>query len=66
MTFGEIEVLNRAMNLAYFSLIGDPHLANQEIEKIKSVEKDDIREKAEQILAETNSSVMYYHSKSSN
>lgn len=66
LDFGEIEVLNRAMNLAYYSLIGDPNLANQETEKIKSVKKDDIRNIAQKILAEENSAVMYYHSKSTN
>ena len=65
LAFGEVEVLNRAMNLAYFSLIGDANLANQEGEEIKSVKKDDIRNMAGQILTEQNSSVMYYQSKSS-
>jgi predicted Zn-dependent peptidase len=63
IAFSEVEVLNRAMNLAYFSLIGDADLANTESAKIKSVRKDDIRTMAGKILTGQNSSVMYYQAK---
>lgn len=58
--FGEVEVMNRAMNLAFASLSGDPNLVNKEIEKIENVTVQDIHRVAGEILKEENSSVMYY------
>jgi zinc protease len=62
LEFGEVEVMNRAMNLAFASLSGDPGLVNKEIENIERVTTMDIQRVAEQILQDENSSVMYYHS----
>ena len=58
--FGEVEVINRAMNLAFASLSGDADLVNKEIQMIDSVTSDDIHRVATEILKEENSSVMYY------
>ncbi|HTH54622.1 MAG TPA: pitrilysin family protein [Cyclobacteriaceae bacterium] len=58
--FGEVEVMNRAMNLAFASLSGDANLVNEEIEKIEDVSTKDIHRMASTILREENSSVMYY------
>ncbi len=60
MEFDKVEVLNRAMNLAFASLTGDPDLVNKEPERIKSVTNEDINRMATEILTETNSSAMYY------
>ena len=62
LEFGEVEVINRAMNLAFASLSGDAGLVNREIENIERVSQDDIQRVATEILREENSSVMYYHS----
>jgi zinc protease len=62
LEFGEVEVINRAMNLAFASLSGDAGLVNKEIEKIEKVSQDDIQRVAKEILREENSNVMYYHS----
>jgi len=62
LEFGEVEVINRAMNLAFASLSGDAGLVNKEIEKIEQVSQDDIQRVAKEILREENSSVMYYRS----
>jgi zinc protease len=62
LEFGEVEVINRAMNLAFASLSGDAGLVNKEIERIEQVSQDDIQRVAKEILQEENSSVMYYHS----
>jgi len=62
LEFGEVEVINRAMNLAFASLSGDAGLVNKEIEKIERVSQDDIQRIAKEILREENSSVMYYRS----
>jgi len=62
LEFGKVEVMNRAMNLAFASLSGDAGLVNKEIENIEKVTTTDIQRVAEQILQNENSSVMYYHS----
>lgn len=60
LEFGEVEVMNRAMNLAFATLSGDPNFVNQEAARIEAVTKDDIRRVAKDILREENSSVLYY------
>ncbi len=59
--FGEVEVINRAMNLAFASLSGNANLVNTEIERIEKISVSDIERVAIEILMEENSSVMYYH-----
>lgn len=63
LEFGEVEVLNRAMNLAFNALSGDPALVNREVELINQVTTRDIERVSRQILKEQNSSVLYYRSK---
>ena len=58
--FGEIEVMNRAMNLAFSKLSGDADLVNREIDLIEKVTVDEVRRVAAQILREPNSSTLYY------
>ena len=61
IVFGEVQVLNRAMNLAYFALLGDAGLANTEDEKLQAVASQDILNQAQETLVENNSSTLYYH-----
>jgi zinc protease len=63
LEFGEVEVMNRAMNLAFAKLSGDASLVNQEGEKIQAVSAGDIRRVASDILRDENSSVLYYKAK---
>ncbi|HCW07627.1 MAG TPA: peptidase M16 [Cytophagales bacterium] len=58
--FGEVEVMNRAMNLAFSSLSGNTNLVNEETHLIETISTDDIHAVAKEILKEENSSVMYY------
>lgn len=60
LEFGEVEVMNRAMNLAFAALSGNPELVNQEAKHIEAVEESDLYEGAHEVLREENSSVMYY------
>lgn len=62
LKFGEVEVLNRAMNLAFASLSGDADLVNQEAARMEKISLDDVQRVAKSILKEENSSVMYYQS----
>ena len=61
--FSEMELLNRAMNLAYAEMLGDADLANQEADKIRAVSVEDIRAVAKEVIRKTNASVLRYHAK---
>lgn len=63
LEFGEVEVMNRAMNLAFAKLSGDASIANEEARKIEAVTVQDIKRVAGQVLREENSNVMYYQAK---
>ncbi|MFT7269044.1 MAG: zinc protease [Roseivirga sp.] len=63
MVFGEVELLNRAMNLAYAWTLGDPEMVNHEGEKIQAVMAKDIKNQAINILRKENASVLRYFSK---
>ena len=60
LEFGDVEVMNRAMNLAFATLSGDPDWVNQEARLISSVTLQDIKRMAGEVLRDENSSVMYY------
>jgi zinc protease len=60
LEFGEVEVLNRAMNLAFAKLSGNAGLVNEESKLINLTTLEDISRVAKSILREENSSVMYY------
>lgn len=63
LEFGEVEVINRAMNIAFAALSGDANLVNTERARIKTVTLKDIQTVAGKIMREENASVMYYRAK---
>lgn len=58
--FAEVEVMNRAMNLAFAKLSGNANLVNREIELIENVTIQDINDVAKMIFKEANASTLYY------
>jgi len=62
LAFGEVEVMNRAMNLAFAKLSGDANLVNEEKGIIEGITKQHIDRVAKEILTESNSTVLYYKS----
>lgn len=60
LSFSEVELLNRAMNLAFAANAGNAELVNQEAEKIQAVTPEAIQAMAGQVLRKENSSTMYY------
>ncbi|MCU0390897.1 MAG: insulinase family protein [Thermoflexibacter sp.] len=64
LIMGEIEVLTRAMNLAYCALLGNPDLINMESAQIQAVTDQQIADIAKKVLRADNCSTMYYRSKS--
>jgi len=61
--FSEINILHKAMNLAYSELLGDAALINQENEKYRNVKAEDIKRISNKILKDSNCSTLYYLSK---
>lgn len=60
LVFSEIDLLNRALNLAFSKLLGDANLINQEGERIQAVTPADIQRCAQEVLRPTNCSTMLY------
>ncbi|MER2998718.1 M16 family metallopeptidase [Pontibacter populi] len=60
LVFSEIELLNRAMNLAYGKLLGDANFVNTEGEKIQAITPQDIQRCAREILDPNNCSTLLY------
>jgi predicted Zn-dependent peptidase len=58
--FGELSVLNRAMNLAFGELLGDASMVNTEIDRIRAVNAHDLQQWAASILKPENSSILHY------
>jgi zinc protease len=63
VVFGEMELLNRSMNLAYGAVLGDPDLPNRESVRIQAVSTADIARLVKEILKPENSSVLYYRAR---
>lgn len=61
-TFGEVNVLNRAMNLAYFEMLGNARDINKEVEKYTDVTALGIQEAAASIFRKENSNTIRYFS----
>lgn len=62
--FGEINVMNKAMNLGYYSMIGDMSLINREVDIYRSLTKEDIALFSQQTFRPENSSTLIYRAKS--
>ncbi len=61
LAFGEVDVLNRAMNLAFAKLSGNADLVNEEGARIQQITAEQLQAVAGHILREDNASVLYYH-----
>src|SRR5690606_14806706 len=60
MVFSEMSILNKAMNLAFFELLGDANQINTETEKYLAVSIEDIRNFSETLFVKDNSSTLIY------
>jgi zinc protease len=60
MVFSEMSLLDKAMNLASFELLGDAEMLNQETEKYLAVTSGQIKEAANKIFRKDNSSTLIY------
>jgi predicted Zn-dependent peptidase len=62
IAFEDMSVMNRANSLAYYELLGDANLMNEELEKYNRVTTEDIRREAQEIFRDENCSTLYYYS----
>ena len=60
MVFAELNLLDKAMNLAYYELLGDAELLNAEIDKYLAVTPQAIQQAAQQTFKPEKCSTLYY------
>lgn len=60
LVFGEVEVLNRAMNLAMAANAGDANLVNTEAAKMEQVQKEEVEKWAHRLFVEGKTNTLYY------
>jgi predicted Zn-dependent peptidase len=65
IAFSNMSILNKAMNLAYFELIGDTELINTEQQMYEKITPEMLSGSAAELFREENCSVIYYHKKAS-
>ncbi len=63
LEFSEMNIMNKALNLAVSELFGDADLANHEGEKYLAVTPQQIKEQANYIFRKENCSTLYYLAK---
>lgn len=63
LAFSDTNVLNRAMNLAYADMLGNPNGVNEDMEKYRNVSSKHLREVAEKVFREEQSCVLRYFAK---
>ncbi|OKS85787.1 hypothetical protein RG47T_1233 [Mucilaginibacter polytrichastri] len=60
LMFSEMSLLDKAMNLAYYELLGDAELLNSEADNYLKITAAQIREQANRIFRKDNSSTLIY------
>ena len=60
LVFAEMSLLDKAMNLAYYELLGDAQLLNQESEAFLKVTANDIKRISNDTFSRNSSSTLYY------
>ncbi len=59
--FGNVNVLNKALNLCYFEMIGDAGLINTDIFQYTSISRDEISKQAKRVFKPENCTKLYYY-----
>ncbi|MDF3076459.1 MAG: insulinase family protein [Sphingobacteriaceae bacterium] len=60
MVFGQMSLLEKAMNLAFFELLGGAEKLNEEVSRYFAVTENDILERAKSLFRKENATTMYY------
>ncbi|MFR9602382.1 MAG: pitrilysin family protein [Rikenellaceae bacterium] len=61
--FGEINVMNKAMNLGFYSMIGDLTIINREVDIYRSLDSDQIKEFCKRTFTPERSNTLIYRHK---
>ncbi|QHS61635.1 M16 family metallopeptidase [Chitinophaga agri] len=61
LAFEDMGLLNRANNLAFYELIGNAALMNEEFSHYEAVTATEMHEEAQHLFDEKNSNTIYYH-----
>jgi len=62
----DVELLHRALNLAYFTLLGNPDGFEQELERIRNVSKDSLEETFKKLIRPEKENTLIYRSEIAN
>lgn len=60
IAFEDMNVMSRANSLAFYELLGDAQLMNNELQRYQEITAADIRSYSQQLFAQTNSNVLHY------
>lgn len=60
IAFEDMNVMSRANSLAFYELLGDAQLMNDELQRYQEITAADIRSYSQQLFAQTNSNVLHY------
>jgi predicted Zn-dependent peptidase len=63
IVFEDMALMNRANSLAYYELLGDAALINEELNRFHAVTIQDIQQGAATIFTANNVNTLYYYSK---
>jgi zinc protease len=61
--FSEMSLLDKAMNLAYYELLGDAALFNNEVSKYLKISSEDIKSVSQNLFQEQKATTLYYLAK---
>ncbi len=61
--FGELNVMNKAMNLGFYEMLGDLELINREVDLYRAVTDEQIRSFSSRMFRPENSSTLIYNTK---
>jgi zinc protease len=63
IAFEDMSVMNRANSLAFYELLGDAQLMNEELSRYQAITAEDILEYSKRIFDPNNSNTLHYYSK---
>ena len=63
LTFSEVSIMTKAMNLAFFELLGDANMINHQPKEYQDISVEDIQEQAQKIFRMENCSELRYRAK---
>lgn len=62
IAFEDMSVMNRANSLAFYELLGNANLMNEELAKYQSITAEEIRQYSNKIFTAENSNTLHYYS----